>query len=191
MDANINTTVDIYKINMTECLNNLDNIYKNSMKQKNSNNIMDYLLDKQTYLDITKNVNKLDLLYKDRMLANDATYCNFVMDFTQPKMRKINSIIKMYGKTMNKLLNINKNMTQECHGEDSNHFFISLLNALQIVFNSNGKSKSYNLCPICPACDDKYFKVMYRNICFTMVIMLMLCGLILLFLFDIKLKFRF
>ena len=186
----MNKTVYVHNLNMNKCVTELKIIIKNITEKKTIDDALDYLLDKKIYNDIKQNIEYMDLLYADRSLSNDTRYCDIVVDFTQPKMRKINSVIKMYGRTLNKLSVINKALMNECHGEDSNNFFTSTLNELNNMSNRD-KNKPSLQCPMCPACDDTYFKVLYRNICFSVIIILTLSFLVLFLLFDINFKYKF
>ena len=185
----MNKVVDTYKKNSEICLLNYDTINKNIMKKKNIDDILNYLLDKSTCDNIKKFVANFELLYKDRTMASDKKYCDVIINFTQPQMRKIHSIMKIYGSTFNTFLNINKELTYECHGEDSYNFMMSTLNTVNILFNKNKKLDK--LCPICPACDDMHLKLLYKHIFFTLIIILSLSLLILMALFDVSIKYKY
>lgn len=100
-------TVNVYRKNINTCLLKLDTVNKNILKKRNIDDILNYLLDKSTCDDIKKFVANFELLYKDRMMAYDKKYCDAIINFTHPQMRKMHSIIKMYGPTFNTFLNIN------------------------------------------------------------------------------------
>ena len=176
-----------HKAEVRDCTNNLNIIYKKIMEKKNVDEVLDYLLNKDVHLHIQKYMNRLELLDRDKMMSENISYCNLIVDFTQPRMRKIHSILKLYGHVIKKFIKINKGLNITCHKDDSNDLSLSVFNYISDIFCS----QKCELCPICPACDDMFFKVLYRNICLFSGIIFIISFMILLILFKIEIKYKY
>ena len=128
----MNKTIALYKININKCTDELNKI-NTDISKKNIDGALDYLLDKNIYDSIKKYVSQLEILHQDRMMVTEIPYCSIITDFTKPRVRKLNSIIKMYGTTLSKLININKDLTKTCHGEDSHIFLSSMFKSIKNI----------------------------------------------------------